>query len=114
MGGAQLAEWKRPIQYRLQPASKHVAENFVQLTHRPHVRSEQSQLARKQMAQVEAHGGSGRRAAGHKLAAGLEGSDALVPGSRADVLDHDVFSLFVRDLADFFGNLLLVVMDAVV
>ena len=32
----------------------------------------------------------------------------------ADVLDHDVDAFFVGDLADFFGNLLLVVIDAVI
>ena len=30
------------------------------------------------------------------------------------MLDHDVNALFVRDLANFFGNLLLVVIDAVI
>jgi hypothetical protein len=30
------------------------------------------------------------------------------------VLDHDVDAFFVCDLSDFFGNLLLVVVDAVV
>jgi hypothetical protein len=66
------------------------------------------------MAQVESDGGSGGRSAGHQLASSFQRAHALVPGGSADVLDYDVDAFFVGDLADFFGNLLLIVVDAVV
>src|ERR1700733_5032326 len=84
----------------------------MQIVHRSHVRAEQAQLTREEMAQVEAYAGSGRRAARHQLPATFERSQALVPGCRADVLDHNVHAFFVRNLSNLLGNLLLVMIDA--
>src|ERR1035438_1109589 len=64
------------------------------------------------MAQIEAHRRSGGRPAGHQLAAAFERSQTFIPGGESDVLDDDVDAFLVRDLADFVGNLLLVVVDA--
>src|SRR5208283_952854 len=50
--------------------------------------------------------------AGHQRAAALERPHALVPGRGAHVLDHNVDAFLIRDLPNFLGNLLLVVVDA--
>src|ERR1019366_7743883 len=51
------------------------------------------------------------RTAGDECAAGLERPDTLLPGGVPNVLDDDVDTLEVGDLADFLRNLLLVVVD---
>src|SRR5580692_3600078 len=66
------------------------------------------------MAQIKAHGGSSSGAAGNERAAAFEGPHAFVPGGEADVFDHDVDAFFICDLADFFGNFLLVMINAVI
>src|SRR5258706_10101591 len=57
---------------------------------------------------------SGGSAASHQLAPALEGLDALVPSGGPNVLDHNVDAFFIRDLPDLLGNLLFVMIDAVV
>src|SRR5271155_4500146 len=47
-------------------------------------------------------------------AAALERLHTLIPCGCAYVLDYDVNALLIRDLAHFLGNLLLIVVDAVV
>src|ERR1035438_329666 len=66
------------------------------------------------MTQIESHGWPCSRTARHQLASCLERPHTLIPGCSAHVLNHDVYALFVRNLANFFGYLLLVVVDAVV
>jgi hypothetical protein len=60
-----LAQRKDPIYHWFQPPGKHIAENFMQLAHRSHIRAQQSQLPREQMPQINTDARSSRRAAGH-------------------------------------------------
>ena len=57
MRGSQFAERKCAIQNRLQASSKYVPKDFVQFSHRPHIRAEQLQLPREKMAQIESYPG---------------------------------------------------------
>jgi hypothetical protein len=86
----------------------------VEFGHGSHVGAEHGELAGEEVVEVEFGVGAGGCAAGDQGAGGFEGFEAFVPGGGADVFEHDVTSLFVGDLADFFGDFLLVVVDDVV
>src|SRR3984893_8749858 len=109
-----LAERKDPIDHRFQPPSKHMAENFMQLAHGSHVRAQQSQLPREEMPQINADVRPSGRAAGHQRTAALKRLHTLLPGSRPDLLAHDVDSFFVCKLSHFVGYSLFVMVNAVV
>src|SRR6266567_3766237 len=66
------------------------------------------------MPQIESHAGTGGRATGHQLATAFQTSHTLLPGRRTDVLDHNVHTFFICNLANFFGDLLFVMIDAVI
>src|SRR5579864_3725795 len=66
------------------------------------------------MTQIDTDVWTGGRAAGHKRAAALQALHALIPGSRADVLDDDIDAFLIGDLADLFRDFLLVVVDPLV
>src|SRR5258706_14231934 len=66
------------------------------------------------MAQIEADRRPSGGPAGNQFAAGFQGSDTLLRGRLAVVLDDDVYAFSVGDLSDLVGDLLLVVIDAVV
>ena len=83
----------------------------MEFAHRAHVRPQQCKLAREQKPQIEFDFRSRRRAAGDERAAGLERPHALFPRSQSNVLDNDVDTLEVGDLADFLRNLLLIMVD---
>ena len=114
MGGADFAEGEDSIDYGLEASGEDVAKDFVQLAHGPHVGAEQRELAREQMAEVDADNGAGGGSACHESAGVLEGLEAFVPCGGADVLDYDIHAFFIRDLADFVGDFLSVVVDAVI
>src|SRR5271169_4181632 len=111
MGCADFLQGESVVNDWLEPSGEHVPKYFVKFAHRAHVRSQQRQLARKQKPQVEFDFRSGGRAAGDERATGLERPDTLFPGSVPDMLDHDVDTLEVGDLADFLRNLLLVMVN---
>src|SRR5882672_3123709 len=114
VGDPDVFQWKDVVDHGLQASGKYVPEDFVQFAHRPHVRTEQRKLARKQETQIDFGFRTGRSAARDKSARGLERLHALVPGSGADVLEDDVHAFKIRDLANLLRNLLLVVVDDVV
>ena len=76
-----------------------------------HVRTQQRKLSRKEVPEINLGFEARGSAAGHQRPAGLERSHAFIPGSRADVLHNNIRAGFVGDLADFVGDLLLVVVD---
>ncbi len=94
-----------------QPLFAHEIQNRVQLGAAAHVRTEQRQLAREEITQIELRGKTGGGAAGHETAAGRKAQDALLPSGGADVLEDDVHAALVRQAPDFFRNLLLRVID---
>ena len=70
--------------------SKSSCAASLELGETAHVRTEQRQLAREQVPQVDRGVWPGGRAAGDQAAAGGERAHAAVPGRLADVLDDDV------------------------
>ncbi len=91
-----------------------MAQNLMKFRHGSHIGAHQPQLPREQMPQIDSDVWTGRSAAGHERAGGLEATQALVPGCGSDVFDDDIDAFFIRNLADFLGDLQLVVVDAVV
>jgi len=53
MRRTDFAKRKCAIHHRFQPSCEHVPEDFVQFTHGPHVRTQNPQLPREQMPQVD-------------------------------------------------------------
>src|SRR5437660_12902102 len=51
--GTDFAKRKCAIDHRFQPSRENMSEDFVQLTHGPHVRPEDTQLPRAEMSQVD-------------------------------------------------------------
>src|SRR5450631_1482897 len=96
---------------RLEASGENVAEHFMEFAHRTHVRSQQCQLAREKKSQIEFNFRSCGRTASDERAAGLERPDTLLPGGVPDVLNDDIDTLEVRDLANFLRNLLLIMID---
>src|SRR6202035_2694865 len=94
-----------------QPLFAYELQNRVQLGAAAHVRTEQRQLAREEITQIELRRKTGGGATGHETAAGRKAQNALLPSGGADVLEYDVHASLDGEAPDFFGNLLLRVID---
>ena len=114
MSCSKFRQRERSVDHRPQATGEDVAQNLMQFRHCAHIRTKQGKLAGEEVAQIESYRRPGRRTAGYQLASTLERSQTLIPRRQADVFDYDVDTFFVRDLADLFGNLLLVMIDAVI
>src|ERR1700688_3183125 len=111
MRSPNLLQRKSPINDGLEPPRKHMPKDFMQFAHRAHVRTQQRQLSRKKKTQVEINFRPGSRAASHKRPSGFQRSHTFLPGCLAYVLDDDVRSFGVSDLADLLRDFLLIMID---
>src|SRR6202166_2122588 len=111
MRSPNLLQRKSPINDGLEPPRKHMPKDFMQFAHRAHVRTQQRQLSRKKKTQVEINFRPGSRAASHKRPSGFQRSHTFLPGCLPYMLNDDVRSFGVSDLADLLRDFLLIMID---
>ena len=92
----RLADRQHLIHHRSNLSLAYEFQRLEQLSFRTHKRSEQRQMAKKNLAQIGARVETARRTASHEPAVVFELADRAGPRRRARVLDHDIDAFSIR------------------
>src|SRR5229473_8587611 len=98
----------------LEASGSYEAHDAVEFGLRAHVGAEQRKLAAEEESQIDLGVVAGGGAASYQAAAGGETGEAVVPGSRPDVFEHNIDAALTRDAADFIADFLRIVIDEMV
>ncbi len=83
MRGTGVSQRKEMVDHGLEASGKNMAEDFVEFTHRAHVRAKQRKLTRKKEAQIDIGLGAGGCAAGDERSSRLSANEHFRSKSRA-------------------------------
>ena len=89
MGVGGALEKHHAVNHRLQQSAFEKLEHGIKLRLAPHEGTQNRELPREQIADIELPLEAGCRATGDQPAAGFEAEYALLPSGLADVLEHD-------------------------
>src|SRR5258708_24261725 len=98
----------------LEASGGHEAHDAVEFGVGAHIGAEERKLAAEEEPQVDLGIVAGGGAAGYQAAAEGKTGEAVVPGSRPDVLEDDVDAALARDTADFITDFLSFAIDEMV
>ena len=84
------AERHHAVNHRLQQSALEKLEHGIKLRLAPHERTQNRELPREEIADIDFSLEAGRRAAGDQPPPGLEAEHALLPRSLPDVLEDDI------------------------
>ncbi len=114
MGFGAGAQREDAVDDGLEASGGHQAHDAVEFGLGAHIGAEERKLAAEEEPQVDLGIVAGGGAAGYQAAAEGKTGEAVVPGSCANVFEHNIDAALARDTADFITDFLSFVIDEMV